>query len=75
VPHMIADEVEGRLDRIRTPALVVNGERDPIVPRDWAQQVATLLENGRLEIVPGAHVIMYTAAEQIGRLIEDFAGD
>jgi len=75
VPHMIADEVEGRLDRIRTPTLVVNGERDPIVPHDWAQQVATLLENGRLEVVPGAHVIMYTAAREIARLIEDFVDD
>lgn len=72
VPHMIADEVEGRLSRIQTPTLVVVGERDPIVPQRWAQQVATLLENGRLEVVPGAHVIMYTAAARIAELIEEF---
>ena len=72
IPHMISDEVEGRLARIGTPALVVVGERDPIVPHDWAHQVATLLEKGRLEIVPGAHVIMFTAAPQISSLIEDF---
>ncbi len=75
VPHMIADEVEGRLSRIQTATLVVVGERDPIVPQDWARQAATLLENGRVEVVPGAHVIMYTAAPEIARLIEDFARD
>lgn len=72
VPHMISDVVEGRLARIATPTLVVVGERDPIVPRDWAHQAATLLVNGRIEVVPGAHVIMFTAAKQIGRLIGDF---
>ena len=72
IPHMIADEVEGRLARIATPTLVVNGARDPIVPHDWAQQVATLLKNGRLEVVPGAHVIMFTAPREIAELIEDF---
>ena len=72
VPHMIGDEVEGRLSRIRAATLVIVGERDPIVPRDWAQQVATLLETSRLEVVPGAHIIMYTAAAEIARLIEGF---
>lgn len=75
VPHMIADEVEGRLSRIRTATLVVVGERDPIVPQRWARQAGALLENGRVEVVPGAHVIMYTAASEIARLIEDFARD
>ena len=73
IPHMINDEVEARLVRLRMPTLVVNGTRDPIVPHDWAQQVATLLENGRLEIVPGAHVIMYTSPREIATLIEEFA--
>ena len=72
IPHMIADEVEGRLARIETPTLVVVGERDPIVPHDWAHQIVALLENGQLEIVPGAHVIMFTAPEQIASLIEAF---
>ena len=75
VPHMIGDEVEGRLSRIRSATLVIVGERDPIVPREWAQQVATLLETSRLEVVPGAHIIMYTASAEIARLIEDFADD
>ena len=73
VPHMIADAIEVRLARITAPTLVVVGERDPIVPLDWARQAATLLPNGRLEVVPGAHVIMYTAAARIARLIREFA--
>jgi pimeloyl-ACP methyl ester carboxylesterase len=73
IPHMINDAVETRLVRLRMPTLVVNGTRDPIVPDDWARQVAALLENGRLEIVPGAHVIMYTSPREIATLIEEFA--
>lgn len=73
IPHMISDVVEVKLARISTPTLVVVGEKDPIVPLEWAQQVATLLSNGRLEVVPGAHVIMFSAAEEIGALIDEFA--
>jgi pimeloyl-ACP methyl ester carboxylesterase len=72
IPHMLADQIEVRLARIATPTLVVNGSRDPIVPHEWAQQVASLLANGRLEVVPGAHVIMFTASEEIAALIADF---
>ena len=75
VPHMIGDEIEGRLVRLAARTLVIRGERDPIVPVDWAQQVTSLLENGRLEEVPGAHIIMYTAAAETGRLIAEFARD
>jgi pimeloyl-ACP methyl ester carboxylesterase len=73
IPHMMNDMVEERLVRLRVPTLVVSGVRDPIVPRDWADQVARLLENGRLEIVPGAHVIMYTAPREIASLIQEFS--
>lgn len=73
IPHMIDDEVETRLVRLRMPTLVVNGTKDPIVPHDWARQVAALLEKGRLEIVPGAHVIMYSAPGEIATLVKDFA--
>lgn len=73
VAHMVNDVVEERLGRIRTPTLLVNGERDPIVPREWAALAVSLLENGRLEIVPGAHVIMYTAPAEIAALLRDFA--
>lgn len=72
IPHMLGDRIEVRLARIATPSLIVVGDRDPIVPHDWAEKAATLLENGRLEVVPGAHVIMFTAAAEIAGLIESF---
>jgi pimeloyl-ACP methyl ester carboxylesterase len=73
IPHMLEDAIEERLVEIAAPALVVVGDRDPIVPTEWARQVATLLDRGRLEVVSGAHVIMFTAAAEIARLIEEFA--
>ena len=75
IPHMIGDAVETRLDRLQMPTLVVVGQRDPIVPVEWAQQAVALLANGSLEVVPGAHVIMYTAPAELARLIEGFARD
>jgi pimeloyl-ACP methyl ester carboxylesterase len=72
IPHMISDPVEQRLAVIKTRTLVINGERDPIVPQVWAEQVVRLLDHGRLEIVPGAHVIMYTAPREIAALMRGF---
>jgi len=45
---MIRDPVERNLSIVRTPALVVRGDRDPIVPRKWAQEVAATLPRGGL---------------------------
>lgn len=61
VPHMIGYPIEERLRLVEAETLVVVGERDPIVPVEWATHAAALAPRGSLAVVPGAHVIMYSA--------------
>lgn len=61
VPHMIGYPIEARLPLVQANTLVVVGERDPIVPLSWAAAAADLAPRGSLAVVPGAHVIMYSA--------------
>ena len=57
---MLGDRLEEDLPSVTADSLVLNGDRDPIVPPAWAEATAALLPGGRCEFVHGAHVIMYT---------------
>lgn len=69
--HLLGDRIEERLVQIETPTLVIVGHRDPVVKIDWAEQASRLLPNGRLKIVQGPHVIMYTDPVTIADHIMD----
>jgi pimeloyl-ACP methyl ester carboxylesterase len=72
LPSMLRYPMVQVLPRVTVPTLVIRGERDPIAPRPWGQQVATLLPQGRLIEIPGAgHDAMFShpavvAAEILG---------
>jgi 2-hydroxy-6-oxonona-2,4-dienedioate hydrolase len=70
----LADPVEAKLPRIAQPALVIRGERDPIVSQEWAERVAELLPDRRsVAVVVGApHAAHWAAAEDVARLVEEF---
>lgn len=70
---MFAYRIEENLPRIDAPAMVVHGEKDFIVPRRWAEEVARLLRTDRLFTVPGAgHALNYSAPDELMRLIRPF---
>ena len=72
----LADPFEAKLPCIGHPTLVMRGERDPIVPQKWAEQVAKLLPAGRLAVVKRApHAAHWAAADAVARLIEEFQED
>lgn len=75
LPHLVGDRIEARLPEIGTRTLVVRGDRDPIVPRDWALEMVRLLPNAVFAEVPGPHVIMFSAPRQIAALIHQHAQD
>jgi pimeloyl-ACP methyl ester carboxylesterase len=61
------------LKGVQTPALVVWGEADAIVPMDCASQYVEALPQARLEIVPGAgHALELEEPEVLAGLIADF---
>jgi 2-hydroxy-6-oxonona-2,4-dienedioate hydrolase len=69
----LRDRIETKLPMIRAPTLVVRGERDPVVPQKWAEQVAELLPNGRLLVVTNAaHTLNYSLPEKFAAAIIPF---
>ncbi len=69
----LADRIETKLPRVRAPALVVRGGRDPIAPQDWAEQAARLLPRGRLAVIPGGpHCVNYSTPRAFASLVETF---
>lgn len=69
----LADPVEAKLPRISQPALVIRGERDPIVSQEWMERVVELLPDGRSAVVAGApHAAHWAAADAVAGLVEEF---
>lgn len=57
----LCDRIEDRLPRVPQRAVVVFGEHDRFVGREWAERAAALLPRGRLVVVPGEpHAVHYT---------------
>lgn len=69
IPHMLRYRIEDRLPLVHASTLVVVGERDPLVPIEWASDAARLAPAGSLALVPGAHVIMYSAPQVLSERI------
>lgn len=68
----VRDRPEERFPAIEAPALVVRGDRDPLVPEAWAEQIAQLLPAGRLLVIRGAvHAVPYVAPAELARAVEE----
>ncbi|MFI6781137.1 alpha/beta fold hydrolase [Micromonospora sp. NPDC050276] len=52
--HSVHNAIEADLVRITAPTLVLTGERDPIAPPRWRDQVTRLVPDANLVLVPGA---------------------
>jgi 2-hydroxy-6-oxonona-2,4-dienedioate hydrolase len=67
------DPIRQELVRVHVPTLVVRGQYDTVVSQDWAEEVAGLLPNGHLAVIPGgAHAVVYDAAPRLAPLVRDF---
>ncbi len=60
LPHLLEDRVEERMGRLRARVLIVDGDRDPIVPNHWVHDLASGGRDAESRIVRGPHVIMHT---------------
>lgn len=67
---MLEHRIELILPEIAAPTLVIRGEHDRVVPREWAEEVAGLVPDGRYAEVPGrGHETMIRAGRRVGELI------
>ncbi|MBM0278452.1 alpha/beta fold hydrolase, partial [Micromonospora tarensis] len=52
--HSVRNAIETDLVRITAPTAVLGGERDPVAPAAWRDQVARLVPDAEVVVVPGA---------------------
>jgi pimeloyl-ACP methyl ester carboxylesterase len=72
-PYMYNQTLPHLLGGVTTPALVVWGAEDRIVPRSAGERYARALPHGRLEIVERAgHCVEMEQPTELVRLIESF---
>ncbi|MFF1573833.1 alpha/beta fold hydrolase [Leifsonia sp. NPDC058292] len=75
--RMLEHRVEETYPRVRARALVLRGEDDRVVPRDWARTVTSLLADATLEEIPDrGHEAMIRSPEPVASMIlKHAAGD
>lgn len=65
-----------RLGDVAAPTIVVGGERDPIAPPDWVEEMAARLPRGRAVVIPNApHALNYSSPRHLARIIRAAAGE
>jgi pimeloyl-ACP methyl ester carboxylesterase len=73
-PYMYSPTLPHLLGGVRSPALVVWGRRDRIVPLECGERYAQALAKAKLAVVDGAgHFAEMEQPEAVGTLIADFA--
>jgi len=71
---LIGLDLSDEITRIDLPTLVICGTADVIAPPFEARRIAGLIPGARLELFPGGgHMLMLERAEEIDRLLADFA--
>ena len=71
--YALEDRIEENLPRLRAPALVVCGSRDPICSQRWAEEIVQILPKGRLVVLPGAaHAANFGAPAELVGAIREF---
>ncbi|OKH61367.1 hypothetical protein EB74_20450, partial [Mycobacterium sp. SWH-M5] len=59
--------------RISVPSLIVEGERDKLLPSGWAAQIADQISGARSAVVPEAgHCPQIEQPDVVNRLLSDF---
>jgi pimeloyl-ACP methyl ester carboxylesterase len=66
------DRIEERLPLVEQPTVVVRGGADEFAGAAWAEQVVSLLPDGRLVVVPGEpHAVHFTRPEVVARITRE----
>jgi 2-hydroxy-6-oxonona-2,4-dienedioate hydrolase len=63
------------LPLLQIPTLIVRGQRDPIAPQPWVEELAALLPHGELLVIPGApHALNYDYGAALAAATLNFLG-
>ena len=68
-------KLAARLKRIKSPALIIWGDSDRLIPTAYAQEWARHLSNSRVELIKDCgHMIMFEGENEFVRVINNFLG-
>jgi len=71
---LIGLDFTDELPNVKLPTLVIVGTADLLTPPAQARQIAKLIPDARLEVFPGGgHMLMLERADELDRMIIDFA--
>ena len=70
----LADRIEDKLPRLRTPSLIVRGVQDPIVSEGWARRLASLAPDGQFVASRGAHTPNFSEPDAFSAVVRWFLG-
>ena len=71
---LIGFDLTADLPKVRIPTLVIAGTADILTPPARARLIARLIPHARLELFPGGgHMLMLERADELDRLLIDFA--
>ena len=70
-----ATDLRPLLPAVRQPTLLLHGEQDPLMPLAAARKTASLLPQGRLEVIPAAaHAPFLSQPDLFSARLAEFAG-
>jgi pimeloyl-ACP methyl ester carboxylesterase len=62
------------LSALETPAFILTGTWDPVVPASAGRELAMRMPNATLRTLPGGHLVHLIHAERVGLLVSEWAG-
>ncbi len=76
VQRMLADDIRPKLGLIKCRTLVVRGEKDPITPQSWGEEVARLIPHAEFSVIPNApHCVNYATPVQLTNIMLNFISE
>lgn len=70
--HALRRPEEQAMSAVDVPALVLRGDRDPVARQRWCEDLARVLPQGRLQVVPGPHGLVFSAPEVFADAVTGF---
>jgi pimeloyl-ACP methyl ester carboxylesterase len=71
--RILRDDAREVMRSVRVPTLLVWGERDPLVPERYAEQLRKEIEHADLTVIPhSGHVAMWENAERFNEVLLEF---
>lgn len=71
--YMVRDRIEKTLARVTVPVLVVRGEKDPIVPKNWADFLSRTTPNGSMvELASAPHLLQMESPKEAAHITKEF---